>query len=188
MTSHLTKRVAAFAAVVLLAWVGARPARAKDYPGPYDQAAGQYYADEERHYQAQFGRYATLPSRDERPSYYMGYPGGEVRLRYAYGALVAPASGAAMSLAYSYGAYMPSTSNTAHIHLIVPADALVWFSDAPTRQTGSMRYFKSPELMPEKDYTYDVKVRWTENGREVTRTRRVGVSAGSSVTVDFTRP
>jgi uncharacterized protein (TIGR03000 family) len=63
----------------------------------------------------------------------------------------------------------------------------VWFGNAATEQSGAVRHFESPALKSGKDYTYEVKVRWTENGKEVTRTRQVDVRANSSATVDFTR-
>jgi uncharacterized protein (TIGR03000 family) len=70
----------------------------------------------------------------------------------------------------------------------VPADAEVWFGSGKTRQTGELREFVSPELEPGRDYTYEVKARWTENGKEVVRTRTFDVSAGAWLVVDFTRP
>jgi uncharacterized protein (TIGR03000 family) len=96
---------------------------------------------------------------------------------------------AAESSDYYYGAYSePARDNTARIRLIVPAGAKVWFDSAATQQTGSVRDFQSPALTPGKDYGYHITVRWTDNGQDVTRTRPVGVRAGSSVTVDFTQP
>jgi uncharacterized protein (TIGR03000 family) len=50
-----------------------------------------------------------------------------------------------------------------------------------------MRRFVSPLLKPGREYTYQVRARWMEDGREVVQSRRVTVSAGAEVSVDFTR-
>jgi uncharacterized protein (TIGR03000 family) len=99
-----------------------------------------------------------------------------------------PTYGVPASADYSYGAAAPSApGNTAHIRLIVPAGAEVWFGGTATRQAGPVRDFESPELTPGKDYAYGVTARWTEGGEEMTRTLRVSVRANSSVSVDFVR-
>jgi uncharacterized protein (TIGR03000 family) len=106
---------------------------------------------------------------------------------YYAGALT---SGVPASADYSYGAYAPSapaSANTAYIRLVVPGNARVWIGGAATRKTGSVRDFESPELTPGQGYTYDVKVQWTEGGKEVTRTLRVGVSANATAVADLTR-
>jgi uncharacterized protein (TIGR03000 family) len=76
----------------------------------------------------------------------------------------------------------------AHIRVIVPPDAQVWFDDQLTNQMGPERVFYSPELSPGRDFVYEVKARWKENGRDVTQTRQAQVHAGDFVTIDFTKP
>jgi uncharacterized protein (TIGR03000 family) len=77
-------------------------------------------------------------------------------------------------------------ANTASIRVTVPADAKVWFDDRKTTQTGSERLFESPPLAPGSDYSYDIKVQWRDrDGKEMTQTRRVHVSANASISVDF---
>lgn len=86
---------------------------------------------------------------------------------------------------YAYGAMAPT--NAARLNVRVPAaDAEVWVAGQPTQQRGIQREFVSPPLNPEKSYTYEVKARWTENGRTVERAREVPVSANAVATVDFT--
>jgi uncharacterized protein (TIGR03000 family) len=103
------------------------------------------------------------------PGYYDSGP-------YVYGAMP--------SANYSYGAYAPTQDNVARIGLTVPADARVWFDNNTTKQSGEMRYFETPPLAPGRQYVYDVKVRWRDkDGKEVTRTRHLGVSANSTVSV-----
>jgi len=168
--------VVAAAVAVVAAGVAAGPARADGY-GPYDFAGGRWYADEQRD-QQRLGYDAYGRGRAWQP-FYPGAVGA-----YSYGV---PGYVPMPSADYSYGAYAPSApDNTARIRLIVPAGARVWFGNSATQQTGSVRNFESPRLMPGKDYTYDVKATWTEDGKEVTRTRQVSVAANRDVTVDLT--
>jgi len=123
--------------------------------------------------------YDTYPyDYDAYPYYADTYP------EPAYGDLTAPPFGA--------GAYVPpapAADEVAHMHVIVPPDAQVWFNGSPTQQTGAAREFASPPLVPGQDYTYDITARWTaEGGQVVTQTRHVDVRANTDVTVDFTRP
>ena len=127
-----------------------------------------------------------------------GYPSYDYGYGYGYGA--AP---------YDYGYSTPAVINnynldygtpagnasqqqasdpTAHIEVRVPADAEVWFGTGKTSQTGTRREFVSPPLEPGKGFTYEIRARWVENGKEVTQTRRLDVSAGAWKGVDFTRP
>jgi uncharacterized protein (TIGR03000 family) len=129
---------------------------------------------------------------------YWGGGGGYPSYDYGYGA--AP---------YDYGYSTPAVINnynldygtpsdnasqqqasdpTAHIEVRVPADAEVWFGTGKTSQTGTRREFVSPPLEPGKGFTYEIRARWVENGKEVTQTRRLDVSAGAWKGVDFTRP
>jgi uncharacterized protein (TIGR03000 family) len=85
---------------------------------------------------------------------------------------------------YSYGA-MPA--NRAHVTLRVPADAEVWFEGVKTQQGGTVRNFVSPPLDPNRQYRYDIRARWNENGREVSQTRQLTVNANSDRFIDFTR-
>jgi uncharacterized protein (TIGR03000 family) len=117
--------------------------------------------------------YGSYPYAVLSPSYYSSGP-------YVYGGTP--------SANYSYGAYSPTQDNVARIRLNVPADAQVWFDDKATRERGETRHFETPPLAPGRQYVYDVKVRWRDkDGKEVTRTRHLGVSANSTVIADFTR-
>jgi uncharacterized protein (TIGR03000 family) len=117
---------------------------------------------------------------------YSGYAGG----------LPLSDGGATSGTPYSgtYGAYNPSVSvvtpseKRAHITLSVPEGAQVWFEGGKTKSTGAVRQFQSPPLTPGEKYTYEIRARWTENGREVTQTQQVGVSAGANVRVAFPAP
>jgi len=78
-----------------------------------------------------------------------------------------------------------AADNAAHVTVNVPADARVWFEDTLTKSTGTVRRFDSPPLTPGERYTYQVRARWNDNGKEVTQTQQVEVRAGANVRVDF---
>jgi uncharacterized protein (TIGR03000 family) len=85
--------------------------------------------------------------------------------------------------------YPPSgvtqVNTPAQISLRVPANAAVWFDGEKTTSAGPDRQFQSPPLTPGQRYHYEVRARWVENGREVTQTQQVAVSAGANVNVSF---
>jgi uncharacterized protein (TIGR03000 family) len=76
----------------------------------------------------------------------------------------------------------------AHVGVVVPADAELWFDGEKTSQTGAMREFVSPPLTLGTDYAYEIRARWMENGKQVDQTRSVTVRGGSLTIVNFTRP
>jgi uncharacterized protein (TIGR03000 family) len=82
----------------------------------------------------------------------------------------------------------PPQDNMAHLLVIVPEDAELWFNGTKTKQTGPQREFVSPELTPGKHYSYEVKARWQENGKIVEQVRTAHVQANSWQTLDFTKP
>jgi uncharacterized protein (TIGR03000 family) len=73
----------------------------------------------------------------------------------------------------------PNFIDRAVVTLEVPrASAEVWVGKEKLEDTGSVRYFVSPVLQPDKQYSYDVRVHWYEDGKERTRTLHVNVKAG----------
>lgn len=77
------------------------------------------------------------------------------------------------------------TDNTAKVEVRVPADAEIWFEGQKTSQTGSDRIYSSPSLDAGQDYSYEVRARWSADGKPVDQTRKVAVHAGDHVLVDF---
>ena len=143
------------------------------YPGYADYRYGpSYYYDNSAYY-------------DTYPYGALGY---DTYPYYADDSYAAPEYGDLTPPPADTGAYAPPADNVAHMHVIVPPDAKVWFNGSPTQQAGSDREFASPPLVPGQDYSYDITARWTEDGREVTQTRHVDVRANADVVVDFTRP
>jgi uncharacterized protein (TIGR03000 family) len=80
------------------------------------------------------------------------------------------------------------TAATALVTVIVPADARVFFDGTPTNETGSRRTFTTPLLASGHDFGYDIEAQWSENGQTFDQTRKITVTAGANVTVDFTVP
>jgi uncharacterized protein (TIGR03000 family) len=86
--------------------------------------------------------------------------------------------------------YVPSElesvdADRAQLEVLVPSEAILWFNGWKARSTGSVRTLQSTPLVPGRKYTYTVKAQWEENGRQVTQTREVGVSAGTRVRINF---
>jgi uncharacterized protein (TIGR03000 family) len=68
------------------------------------------------------------------------------------------------------------------------ADAEVVFEGQRTSTLGRIRRLETPDLQPGESYSARVAARWKQDGREMTDERRVDLTAGASVVVDFTRP
>src|SRR5262249_19013297 len=79
-------------------------------------------------------------------------------------------------------------NNQVLLHVTVPRpDDRVWVEDQLTQSSGNERMFISPPLEPGSSYTYTVRATWMENGREVSQERKIPVTPGREVTLDFTR-
>ena len=76
--------------------------------------------------------------------------------------------------------------NKAHIWLRVPDNAEVWVEGVKTKQTGESRYFFSPPLTAGKKYVYQMRIRWTKDGKPMEQTQRILVHAGATIHRDFT--
>jgi uncharacterized protein (TIGR03000 family) len=76
----------------------------------------------------------------------------------------------------------------ARIDVRVPSDAELWFDGRRTGQSGSERTFHTPPLEKGQGYRYEVRARWTENGKTVEQTQSVGVTAGARANVVFPKP
>lgn len=87
-----------------------------------------------------------------------------------------------------YQSYYPPVEEQPgfRMRIIVPTDdAEVWISGEPTRQRGRVRVYESPPLEP-GSYSYTVRARWREDGRDREETRTIRFHPGDSMTVDFT--
>jgi uncharacterized protein (TIGR03000 family) len=139
------------------------------YPGYYsgDYPSYSYYSDYD------YGNYSPY-------SYYPNYDYGNYS---SYGLGYGSPSDLGSSHSNGTVGSAPADS-TAHLTLKVPANAEVWFEGAKTTSTGSVREYQSPPLSAGR-YTYHIRARWTENGRDITQTKNVTVSSGAHLTVEF---
>jgi uncharacterized protein (TIGR03000 family) len=123
--------------------------------------------------------------------YGYGYPGWG----YGYGGYGGYGSPYYYSQPYSaatvplngYQSLYPAVDTTrAYIRVHVPADAEVLFANSPTTEKGTDRLFISPPLEPSANgYTYDVTVRWMQNGKQASAARTVRIMPGETTDVNF---
>lgn len=75
----------------------------------------------------------------------------------------------------------------ATIDITVPEDAeiIIQNKKVALTGTGSIRRYTTPFLNPGAVYSYDVTARWSENGKDMTRTQRVLVRPGEAESVSF---
>jgi uncharacterized protein (TIGR03000 family) len=82
-----------------------------------------------------------------------------------------------------------AASNTVKLNVRVPdPDAQVWVEGQLTQQRGRTREYTSPPINPDRNYVYEVRARWVENGRTMDETKRLPANANDSLTVDFGAP
>lgn len=144
-----------------------------------------------------------------RPSYYgygVGYPFG-----YRYGYYNYPYSYYGdQSYSYSYpGNYYTNGDDDDYGNVVPPTEyrvsrpvtdiarmevrlpdpqAKFWVDGKEMTTTGTVRHFKSPQLDPSRQFTYNVKAEWNDNGNPVTESRQVKVQANGLAVVDFNKP
>jgi len=78
--------------------------------------------------------------------------------------------------------------NHVFIGVNVPSNAEIWFEDQKTSQTGSFRSFVSPPLQEDRNFVYHIRARWTEDGRQVEKERKLEVRPGDRFFVNFMKP
>jgi uncharacterized protein (TIGR03000 family) len=80
-------------------------------------------------------------------------------------------------------------ADVARIEVRLPdPDGTLWVQGQQMTTTGSVRHFRSPQLDPSQQYTYNLKAQWNDNGKLVTDERQVKVQANGLAVVDFTQP
>lgn len=179
------RRIVTWLEVMALAGLGliliAGPAKAQQ-GWPMNGSNWSYYGPSSGSFQSSYspGAEATYPS-GESP-YYVTYP---IASPYYYAAYPSSFSGYYGSSGAT-GYYGPSTSTSlgerpAFIHLNVPSNAKVWFDGAPTNQTGTSRSFESPPLSVGRDYTYQIRIQWRRDGKDMNQTRQIDVRANDMI-------
>ena len=145
------------------------------YPGIYGYGYGGFYPGYSGYYGGLYPDYAVAPSL------YLSTP-------------LAPLAGLAVPAGnLAPGPYpqplaqtqLQTPDNKAHVHVLLPANAVLWFEGQATSQTGAERDFISPELALDKTYTYEIKARWMQGGQAVERTLHVKVQRNKTSVADF---
>jgi uncharacterized protein (TIGR03000 family) len=144
-------------------------------PGPFAGTAMAVYGDSYSPYDyLRHGTYAALPVNATNPRF--GFPLGRAFSGYTPSHTFVPRD----------TVEVPANDTHAFIHVLVPANAEIWFEGDKTNQTGPERNFVSPALPTGKSFTYDIRARWTDGtGKTVDKTKQVKVEAGRRSTVDF---
>jgi uncharacterized protein (TIGR03000 family) len=73
----------------------------------------------------------------------------------------------------------------ATITVSVPENAKLTIDDAATTSTAAQRVFVTPALTAGKNYYYNLKVEYVQDGKPVVITKKVDVTAGNEATVNF---
>jgi uncharacterized protein (TIGR03000 family) len=181
-------RAASLAAALLVLSASPPSASAGGAPGGYRGGYGGYRGGYGG-YRGGYGGY--------RGGYYPGIGIGFYYAPYDYGYAPTYLYSSPPVVVASPGAIPTETADApspsdpadgrARVEVLVPADAEVWFNGDPTTQRGAQRHFTSPPLTPGRDYQYEIRARWTEDGRTVDQTRTIVVHANARVGVDFNR-
>jgi uncharacterized protein (TIGR03000 family) len=198
MFARLEKLLALAALVVFVCSWWAQPAQSQGIQpyGPYGYTPGayDYSPSPPRSYSRSYGPTYSFGSSFGNPTY--------GRYGYTPGAYDNSGPTYRYRPSYSYTAYryvapsrwvgtMPpqpasrQDDRTVHIQLRVPPDAKVWFDGEATTQRGEVRNFQSPSLDPAKQYSYEIRATWQQDGRPIEHTRRVRVRAGDRIRVNL---
>jgi uncharacterized protein (TIGR03000 family) len=132
-------------------------------------------------YGSYYPYYDAYPYAGSSPAYDLGYYGDTRSIDDNYVDVIPPP----IIYQASYGNTDIARDTTAHLTVEAPADAVVWFDGTKMKTPGSLREYQTPTLTPGSQYTYEVRARWNENGREVTQTQEINIAAGSRVNVHF---
>lgn len=82
----------------------------------------------------------------------------------------------------------PDRKLPARIRVRLPVNAEVTINGKQTTSTGAVREYETPELNPERVYTYLVKAKWFEDGMMIEKSLRVRALSGNRVTINFVPP
>ena len=75
--------------------------------------------------------------------------------------------------------------NKARVVVSLPADARLWVDQVECPLPGGVRSFDTPNLDPQQSYSYTLRVAVQRNGQTVQDSRRVQLTPGQQVEVNF---
>ncbi|MCO6045318.1 TIGR03000 domain-containing protein [Aeoliella sp. ICT_H6.2] len=84
--------------------------------------------------------------------------------------------------------YTKSSTGSGMLRVNVPADAVVYVNGKETTSTGTERQYISHGLESGRDYSYDVRVEYTVDGKTVSEERHVTLTSGSEELLAFAAP
>ncbi len=76
-------------------------------------------------------------------------------------------------------------SNRARVVVRAPADARLWVDQVECPIPGTVRSFDTPDLNPERTYSYTIRVAFQRNGQRIDESRRIPLIPGQVAEVDF---
>jgi uncharacterized protein (TIGR03000 family) len=80
----------------------------------------------------------------------------------------------------------PTGTAPATIIVEVPANATIWIEDQRMTQTGPIRSFQSPPLVPGKTYMYKFRLQWpSASGQPFNTEHEITLAAGQTQRIDF---
>jgi uncharacterized protein (TIGR03000 family) len=92
----------------------------------------------------------------------------------------------AVQPAQPFQAPAPKPSQTsAKVTVRLPSDARLWVDNVYCPLSSNVRSFNTPQLEPGRRYYYTLRAEINRDGQVVSQNRRVIVSAGAAVEVNF---
>lgn len=134
------------------------------------------------------GAYTYYPNYVQPSAYYYVSPGLSRRMEYYYSGNGYAPNGFASHAGFGTAPQDDAVNLTdadVLFNVKVAPDAEVWINGDKTSKTGSQREFISSGLLPGKTYTYEIRAKWTQDGKPVDRTEKVKVKGGERRSVDF---
>lgn len=80
---------------------------------------------------------------------------------------------------------VPQVDPLAHLLVHVPAQADIWLEGERMQQPGPDRRFVTPPLEIGEKYSYEVRARWTEDGKEIEQSKNVILRSGDWISIRF---
>jgi uncharacterized protein (TIGR03000 family) len=132
------------------------------------------------------GYYATYQTRIPQPG---GYYGSGSPANYYQSSTTDGYYGSVGSEGYyRTSAAESSSKRPVLVNLRVPSDAKIWFDGSQTNQTGAIRSFESPPVSVGREYAYEIRIQWKQDGKDVTQTRQIHVHAGDVINLTLGSP
>lgn len=134
--------------------------------------------------------FVTAAWANAQPSFPQGTGSVHGNSGYSAPAYYSPAVASPAESTYESGYYgtrpeFVVPANAALIEVAVPANAEIWFSGEKTKSTGDFRSFVTPTLEKDRNFAYEVRVRWMENGKVKEKVERLPVRPGDRLNLRF---